>query len=96
MPVEGHLYRKSKKGYSYGTTLHTPEELTARIEQMYEKMVPDGFLDDAILGAMDFNHIDAEGLHFSATLCIPDGASCYMVDTQIAYTGKQTMSLLEY
>ena len=39
MPVEGHLYRKSKKGYSYGTTLHTPEELTVRIEQMYEKMV---------------------------------------------------------
>ena len=65
-------------------------------KQMYEKMVPDGFLDDAILGAMDFDHIDAEGLHFSATLCIPDGASCYMVDTQIAYTGKQTMSLLEY
>ena len=65
-------------------------------KQMYEKMVPDGFLDDAILGAMDFDHIDANGLHFSATLCIPDGASCYMVDTQIAFTGKQTMSLLEY
>ena len=65
-------------------------------KQMYEKMVPDGFLDDAILGAMDFDHIDANGLHFDATLCIPDGASCYMVDTQIAFTGKQTMSLLEY
>ena len=65
-------------------------------KQMYGKMVPDGFLDEAILASMAFNHIDANGLHFDATLCIPDGASCYMVDTQIAFTGKQTMSLLEY
>ena len=65
-------------------------------KQMYDKFVPAGFLDDAILGAMDFSHIDDNGLHFDATLCIPDGASCYMVDTQIAFTGKQTMSLLEY
>ncbi len=65
-------------------------------KKMYEKFVPAGFLDEAILGAMEFSHIDADGLHFSATLCIPDGASCYMVDTQIAYTGKQTMKLLEY
>ena len=65
-------------------------------KQMYSKIVPAGFLDEAVLGAMDFSHIDADGLHFDATLCIPDGASCYMVDTQIAFTGKQTMNLLEY
>ena len=65
-------------------------------KQMYSKLVPAGFLDEAVLGAMDFNHIDADGLHFDATLCIPDGASCYMVDTQIAFTGKQTMKLMEY
>lgn len=65
-------------------------------KQVYNKFVPAGFLDEAILGAMEFSHIDANGLHFAATLCIPDGASCYMVDTQIAFTGKQTMSLLEY
>ena len=65
-------------------------------KQMYSKIVPAGFLEEAVLGAMDFSHIDADGLHFDATLCIPDGASCYMVDTQIAFTGKQTMNLLEY
>ncbi len=65
-------------------------------KKMYKKLVPNGFLDEAILASMAFNHIDANGLHFDATLCIPDGASCYMVDTQIAFTGKQTMSLLEY
>ena len=65
-------------------------------KQQYGKLVPAGFLDEAVLGAMDFNHIDADGLHFDATLCRPDGASCYMVDTQIAFTGKQTMKLMEY
>lgn len=65
-------------------------------KQQYGKLVPAGFLDEAILGAMDFGHIDADGLHFDATLCKPDGASCYMVDTQIAFTGKLTMKLLEY
>ena len=65
-------------------------------KQQYGKLVPAGFLDEAILGAMDFGHIDADGLHFDATLCKPDGASCYMIDTQIAFTGKLTMKLLEY
>ena len=65
-------------------------------KQMYSKLVPADFLEDAVFGAMDFNHIDADGLHFDATLCIPDGASCYMIDTQIAFTGKQTMKLMEY
>ena len=65
-------------------------------KQMYSKLVPEDFLAEAVLGVMDFNHIDADGLHFDATLCIPDGASCYMIDTQIAFTGKLTMKLLEY
>ena len=65
-------------------------------KQMYGKLVPANFLNEAILGNMEFSHIDESGLHFNATLCIPDGASCYMVDTKVAYTGQMTMSLLEY
>jgi len=65
-------------------------------KQMYSKLVPASFLEQAILGNMEFSHIDESGLHFSATLCVPDGASCYMVDTKVAYTGQMTMSLLEY
>jgi len=65
-------------------------------KQDYKKLIPANFLEEAILSAMDFTHIDAEGLHFNATVCRPDGASCYMVDTQIAFTGQQTMKLLEY
>jgi hypothetical protein len=45
---------------------------------------------------MEFSHIDAAGLHFNATLCIPDGASCYLVESLIDYHGKMAMKLVEY
>ena len=65
-------------------------------KQMYSKLVPESFLNEAVLGDMEFSHIDKNGLHFHATLCVPDGATCYLVDNQIAYTGQMTMNLVEY
>ena len=65
-------------------------------KQQYASKVPKDFLSDAILGNMEYSHIDTEGLHFNATLCIPDGASCYMVETVVDYQGKMTMKLIEY
>ena len=65
-------------------------------KQQYKGLVPESFLDDAILANMEYSHIDADGLHFNATLCIPDGASCYMVETTISYTGVSSMKLVEY
>ena len=65
-------------------------------KQQYASKVPKDFINDAILGNMEYSHIDAEGLHFNATLCIPDGASCYLVETIIDYGGKMSMKLVEY
>ena len=65
-------------------------------KQQYQGLVPAAFLDDAILANMAFSHIDAAGLHFNATLCIPDGATCYMVESTISYTGVLSMQLVEY
>lgn len=65
-------------------------------KQQYKGLVPASFLDDAIFANMTFSHIDAAGLHFNATLCIPDGASCYMVELTISYTGVLSMQLVEY
>jgi len=65
-------------------------------KQQYKGIVPDYFLDEAILSNMEFSHIDAAGLHFNATLCIPDGATCYIVESTISYTGVVTMKLVEY
>jgi len=65
-------------------------------KQQYAKMVPEKFLEEAVLANMEYTHADAAGLHFNATLCIPDGASCYLVENVISYKGQMTMKLLEY
>lgn len=62
----------------------------------FQKLVPANFLNEAILANMEYNKADAAGLHFNATLCIPDGASCYLVETLVSYKGSMTMKLLEY
>ena len=65
-------------------------------KQQFTKMVPATFLDEAVLANMEYSKADAAGLHFNATLCIPDGASCYLVETVVSYKGQMTMKLLEY
>lgn len=65
-------------------------------KQMYSQNVPPEFLDQAVLGNMRYDHIDARGVHFNATLCIPDGASCYLVETLVGFDGKTSMKVLEY
>ncbi len=62
----------------------------------YESEVPRDFLDQAILGNMKYSTVDAKGVHFDATLCIPDEASCYLVETIVGFDGKLTLKLLEY
>lgn len=65
-------------------------------KQMYANLVPEAFLHEAILANMEYVRSDAKGLYFNATLCIPDGASCYQVETLISYSGQMTMQLVEY
>lgn len=62
----------------------------------FEGLVPEGFLSQAILSNMVFSGIDRAGFRFDATVCIPDGASCYMVRIRVGYDGKPTMELIEY
>ena len=65
-------------------------------KQMYAKNVPADFLDQAVLGNMQFDRVDTQGFHFNATLCIPDGASCYLIETLIDFSGHIDYKLLEY
>jgi len=65
-------------------------------KQQFAHLVPVKFLDEAVLANMEYVTADAVGLHFNATLCIPDGASCYQVETVISYKGQMTMKLQEY
>ena len=65
-------------------------------KQQYANQVPAQFLEEAILANMEFTHIDADGLHFAATLCQPDASSCYQVESLITPHGQMTMKLIEY
>ena len=65
-------------------------------KQMYAGLVPEKFLNDAVLANMEYSRADAEGLHFNATLCIPDEASCYVVETLVDYRGQKKMKTVEY
>ena len=65
-------------------------------KQMFLSNVPQQFLDQSILANMQFEHVDALGCHFNATLCIPDGTSCYLVENIISFDGQLSMKLLEY
>ena len=65
-------------------------------KQMYGKEIPEEFLSQAVLGNMQFDSVDQQGFHFNATLCIPDGAACYMVSTSCSFDGELSMKLMEY
>ena len=64
-------------------------------KQAYAANVPEDFLQQSILGNITFDEVDAQGFHFDATVCIPDGESCYMIETLISFDGQLTMKLLE-
>lgn len=65
-------------------------------KQMYAGKIPARFLSQAILSNMEYAQADAQGLHFDATLCNPDGVSCYKVENVISHRGELTTKLLEY
>ena len=64
-------------------------------KQAYAADVPEDFLQQSILGNIAFDKVDAKGFYFDATVCIPDGESCYMIETIISFDGQLTMNLLE-
>lgn len=65
-------------------------------KQEFVRFVPENFLNQALLGDMKYDHTDAEGFHFNTTLCTPNAASCYLVETLITFQGKLSMKLIEY
>ena len=55
--------------------------------------VPVDFLNSAILSDMDFVGVDDKGYHYRATVCIPDGMSCYYVDLTATSAGDVVYKL---
>ena len=65
-------------------------------KHQYNPMIPKQFLDKSVLSSMRFTGVDAQGLHFESTVCIPEGAACYKTDNIISFKGKLTTKLVEY
>ena len=65
-------------------------------KQDYAGKVPEQFLSQSVLSNMEYAGVDAVGFHFVATICIPDGASCYKAENIISFDGQLKTKLIEY
>lgn len=65
-------------------------------KSMFSKHIPHRFLSQAILDNIQFYKVDSVGFHFHTKVCIPDGASSYLLDTIISFDGKMDMKVIEY
>lgn len=64
-------------------------------KQDFESLVPQDYYQRAILSDMEFMGVNAEGYQYQATLCIPNGATCYLVNISIAKDGDITYQLAQ-
>lgn len=53
-------------------------------KQQFTKTIPMDFLEQSVLGNLKYDYADEKGLHFLATICIPNGASCYEESVDVA------------
>lgn len=57
-------------------------------KKMFSGVVPDDFLQTAILSDMDFMAVNEAGFWYQATICVPDETSCYNVKLNISREGE--------
>lgn len=60
---------------------------------MFGSAVPPDFLQTAILSDMDFTAVDEKGYWYLATICVPDGTSCYNVKLNVGWDGQIRLSV---
>lgn len=61
----------------------------------FNGIIPDEFLQWAILSDMDFIGVNENGYQYRASLCIPNETSCYLVNISISEEGELSYSLVE-
>ncbi len=82
--VNLHVYQGSRKIYSSDFR-----------KQMFSKTVPVDFLKQAVLSDLVYSHADEKGLHFVASIVVPDTMSSYMVDITVSTGGKMSMQVAQ-
>ena len=64
-------------------------------KQDFESLIPVEYYQRAILSDMEFGGVNAKGYQYQATLCIPNSASCYLVNISITKDGDITYELVQ-
>ncbi len=62
-------------------------------KQQFTRLVPKDFLSQSILSDLIFKSIDSEGIHYIASLMIPDSMSSFQVELIVSYSGKLRMQV---
>lgn len=62
-------------------------------KQNFEHIIPPEYFRRAILSDMDFLGVNKKGYQYQATVCIPNSASCYLIDISISTDGDITYEL---
>lgn len=58
-------------------------------------IIPNDFLQWGILSDMDFVGVNNQGYHYQATVCIPNRASCYLINLYVSFRGEITYQVAE-
>ena len=64
-------------------------------KQDFESFIPQDYFQRAILSDMEFMGVNTDGYQYQATLCIPNGASCYLINISITKDGDITYELAQ-
>lgn len=60
----------------------------------FKRVVPANILNQSILSDMTYDGADVQGIHFNASICIPDNRLIsYIVEVVIPYSGKMYMRI---
>ena len=61
----------------------------------FKEVIPEEFLQWAILSDMEFMGVNEKGYQYQATICIPDEISCYLINLSISTDGNIQYTLNE-
>ncbi len=64
-------------------------------KQDFEPLIPAEYFKRAILNDMEFLGVNAKGYQYQATLCVPNSASCYLINISITKDGDMTYELCQ-
>ena len=63
-------------------------------KQDFKSLIPEEYFQRAILSDMNFVGVNTKGYQYQATLCIPNSASCYLINISITTDGDITYELI--